>query len=378
MALSSWKSAPVNRSERNDEMSVADRRRAQVRGRKVLWLAGVALSVAVLLLSVEFLRRQGIDPWTWLTRVWSLIAAIPLPFLVAALAMKISEVALNAFAWMNSLRAAFPAERITYRQMFGVVQGGVGMTSVIPPKFGSVALLGLYRVGFPDLPITTVLAARIVQGTPSVLLGMVMLVVFGFTTAGGDEGGVMDGILAFYSEQPVLAAAITLAIAAGMVMLVLRGREWMRAFGVQVALGGAILKTPRRYAFLVAGPTLLAFALRWAVTGTLMAAFGIPVVWETLLRVNVSHGLSRTVQVTPGGLGTTQAFDLVALQGFAPVDVIAAYSLSQSAILLVFNVVCGVLALAWAFGWERTAKLLRPGDEGEAGSPTPVPTPSAG
>jgi hypothetical protein len=77
------------------------------------------------------------------------------------------------------------------------------------------------------------------------------------------------------------------------------------------------------------------------------------------LRVNVSHGLARTVQVTPGGFGTTQAFDLVALRGIAPIEVITAYSLSQAAILLVFNITFGLVALTWAFGWDRTARLIR-------------------
>jgi hypothetical protein len=77
------------------------------------------------------------------------------------------------------------------------------------------------------------------------------------------------------------------------------------------------------------------------------------------LRVNVSHGLARSVQIVPGGFGTTQAFDLVALQGIAPVEVITAYSLSQAAILLLFNVAFGLVALTWALGWDRTGRLLR-------------------
>nr|MBA3450103.1 hypothetical protein [Chloroflexia bacterium] len=93
----------------------------------------------------------------------------------------------------------------------------------------------------------------------------------------------------------------------------------------------------------------------------------------TLLKVNVSHGIARTVQVTPGGLGTAQAFDLVALGGVAPVEVITAYSLSQAAILLVFNIAFGLVALTWAFGWERTTRLIRwPGR-----APVPGPAPAA-
>lgn len=347
------------------------------RKRTVMWLASIAVGLAALLGSLEFLRRQGLDPATWLADVWVLIVAIPLPFLLLALLMKVTEVSLNAFAWMISLRAAFPGERITYRQMFGVVQGGIALTSLIPPKFGSVALLGLYKVAFPTLPITTVLAARIVQGTSSVILGTIMLILFGIVAGSSAEGSFYDSAFAFAREQPLLAGLMVIGVVALIVFLVKRGRHWIRAFGAQVTMGGAILRTRRRYALLVVVPTLTAYALRWGVTGTLMAAFGIPVNWETLLRVNVSHGLSRTVQVTPGGLGTMQAFDLVALQGFAPVDVIAAYSLTQSGVLLIFNVFCGVVAFLWAFGWERTTAALGRGRVRESTSPTPAATPSA-
>ena len=161
-------------------------------------------------------------------------------------------------------------------------------------------------------------------------------------------------------------------------MLLRRSRDWLRGFVAQMAMGGAILRTPGRYILLVMVPTLLAFALRWGVTGTLLLAFGISPSLETLLRVNVSHGLARTVQVTPGGFGTTQAFDLVALQGIAPVEVITAYSLSQAAILLVFNIAFGLVALTWAFGWDRTARLMRLPGRHAAGTVPVAPQVSAG
>ena len=157
----------------------------------------------------------------------------------------------------------------------------------------------------------------------------------------------------------MLAIPLIALIASLLVVLLRRCRHWLRGFVAEMAVGGAILRTPGRYIFQVMVPTLLAFALRWGVTGTLLLAFGISPSLETLLRVNVSHGLARTVQVTPGGFGTTQAFDLVALRGIAPVEVITAYSLSQAAILLVFNIAFGLVALTWAFGWDRTARLMR-------------------
>lgn len=349
----------------------ADPRRAARRGRSLRWFAGVALSLVVLLVSIAFIQRQGSDPGAWLVSIWPLIVAIPLPYLILALLLKASEVALNAAAWAVVLRAALPGEPIAFRQTLGVVQGGVGIFAVIPPKFGGLAVLALYRAIFPAIPLPTILATRVVQGISSTLLGTALLVAFGLMTAGiGTGEGFSETVVAFVSGQPLVAAIVAAVVVGVLVTLLHRGRDWLRALVAQLTLAGAILQSPRRYLVLVAAPTLLAFALRWGVTGTLLAAFGIPVTWETLLRVNISHGLARSIQVTPGGLGTTQAFDLVALQGIASTEAIVAYSLSQSAILLLFNLAFGFAALLWALGWQRTAHLLRlPGRPPERPAP---------
>ena len=344
------------------------------------WTAGVVLGIVVLVASIEFVRRQGLDPWTWFAGIWVLIAGIPAPFVILACTLKPAEVSLNAAAWKTVLHSAYPEAGIGFRQTLGVVQGGVGIFAVIPPKFGSFAVLGLYRAGFPSLSITAVLATRVVQGISSTILGTVLLVLFGVANAGfGERGGILDRVAAFFGEWPVPAVVLTALIASLLVVLLRRSRDWLRGFVAEFAMGGAILRTPGRYVFQVMIPTLLAFALRWGVTGTLLLAFGIAPSLGTLLRVNVSHGLARTVQVTPGGFGTTQAFDLVALQGIAPVEVITAYSLSQAGILLVFNIVFGLVALTWAFGWERTARLIRlPGRRAGAVPPPIAAQVSAG
>jgi hypothetical protein len=64
----------------------------------------------------------------------------------------------------------------------------------------------------------------------------------------------------------------------------------------------------------------------------------------------------------------------VALNGFASVEVITAYSLAQGAILLLFNLVFGFIALLWAFGWERTVRLIRFPSREAKSAPAPVPS----
>src|SRR4029453_11446630 len=134
-------------------------------------------------------------------------------FVILACALKAAEVSLNAAAWRTVLRAAFPEERIGFRQTLGVVQGGVGIFAVIPPKLGGFAVLGLYRAAFPSLSITATLAARVVQGISSTILGTVLLVIFGVTNAGfGEQKGFLDWVTSVFVEWPQVAIPLTALI----------------------------------------------------------------------------------------------------------------------------------------------------------------------
>lgn len=339
----------------------------RARWRRAILPALGAIALAALAIAAVIAIRNGADPGAWLALVWSHVAAIPPLFIVAACALKAAEVILNTGAWVAVVRAAFPDAGVTVRRALGVVQGGIAIVTVAPPKVGGVALVGLFRAAFPTLPLAALLASRALQSITATVAGLVALVLFGAATAGG-EVSWFDNALAFVREQPLLAAGGVLLAVGLLVLLLRRGRDRLRAVGQHVMLSGAILRTPRRYALLVALPTALAFACRWSVTGVLMAAFGLPVTLETLVRVNVSHGLARSVQVTPGGVGTTTAFDLVALGGLAEPDAIVAYSLAQAAILLLFNVAFAVVAGAWAFGWRGLAGMLRRAETAGAAS----------
>jgi glycosyltransferase 2 family protein len=335
----------------------ASRRLALTRRRPAIWLAAATLAVATLAAVVVSANANPGDVQGWLAQVWSRIADVPPAYVTAACFLKAAEVALNTGAWRAVLRAAYPDQHVSYRQALAVVQGGVAIVALIPPKFGGVAVLGLYRAAFPALGIAALLATRTVQGLAASVLGFGLLAAFGVTIV-GDPTSAPGRVATWLGERPLTTVPAT-AIAIGLaVLLVRRGRARLRGFAEQLARSGAIFRQPRRYALLVAAPTALAFACRWGVTAVLLAAFAIPVNLQTLMRVNIAHGLARSVQIAPGGLGTTQAFDLVALKGVAAADVIVAYSLAQAAILLAFNMAFALAALAWAFGWSRAVRLL--------------------
>jgi uncharacterized membrane protein YbhN (UPF0104 family) len=330
------------------------------------------VGVAVLSAAGIFVTRQGDDLGAWAAEIWRLITAVPLPYLIVACLLKAGEVVLNAVTWRNVLRAAYPDRPIPLRPVLGVVQGTLGIFAVIPPKFGGFAVLGLYRLAFPDLALTGLIATRMVQGITATVVGtaLLLIVVMGVVSEQAAPWST------WFADQP-LAAALVIGGFVLLGLLLFAYRSYLRSFGAELARAGAILRTPGRFAGLVVLPSLVAIALRWGVTATLLTAFAIPATLESLLLVNVSHGVARSFQVTPGGFGTLQAVDLVALQGFAPAAVVTAYSLTQAALLLLFNIAFGLVAMSWAFGWTATRTFLcRRGQERAPAPPTdqtPVP-----
>jgi uncharacterized membrane protein YbhN (UPF0104 family) len=98
-----------------------------------------------------------------------------------------------------------------------------------------------------------------------------------------------------------------------------------------------------------------------------MAAFGIPVTAFTVFLVASSHMLSGLFAITPGGVGQTQALDVATLRGHASTDDIAAFSITQDAVMTIWNVVLGVIVMLWAFGFGTMKELFQqPWQEGRS------------
>ena len=91
-----------------------------------------------------------------------------------------------------------------------------------------------------------------------------------------------------------------------------------------------------------------------------MAAFGIPVTVFTVFLVASSHMLSGLFAITPGGVGQTQALDVATLGRYAPTGDIAAFSITQDAVMTVWNVVLGFVVGLWAFGSGRRGTRRSP------------------
>ncbi len=82
----------------------------------------------------------------------------------------------------------------------------------------------------------------------------------------------------------------------------------------------------------------------------MLDAFDIPQSIQNVLLVQVSSSLATLLPLTPGGLGTEQAFLLYVFGGTVPGAQLLAFSVGARLILMATNVVAGFTALALTLG----------------------------
>ena len=123
--------------------------------------------------------------------------------------------------------------------------------------------------------------------------------------------------------------------------------------------GGAILATPKRYLTRAFLPSFVSWLCKLAVIGVFLAAFAIPVTFESIMWVAGSGSLANVASFTPGAVGITQATNALALDTCCGVatDTAVAYSTAQQLIITAWNVGLALVLTVVVFGWTG-GKLL--------------------
>ena len=105
---------------------------------------------------------------------------------------------------------------------------------------------------------------------------------------------------------------------------------------------------------------MLSWLCKLAVIGIFLAAFAIPVTFESIMWVTGSGSLANIVSFTPGAVGITQATNALALDTCCGVDKAVAvdYSTAQQLITTAWNVILGVALVVAVFGWKGGKQLV--------------------
>jgi hypothetical protein len=106
-------------------------------------------------------------------------------------------------------------------------------------------------------------------------------------------------------------------------------------------------------------PSLLSWLCKLTVIGIFLAAFAIPVTFESIMWVTGSGSLANVASATPGAVGITQATNALALDTCCnvPSQTAIDYSTAQQLITTAWNVLLAVVLVLLVFGWTG-GKLL--------------------
>lgn len=272
-------------------------------------------------------------------------------------------------AWFNVLRAAYPAERFRWRNLWAAYLVGMGINSVVPARPGALAKVFLARQSVPNSSYPAIASSVLVEALFMAVTSTLVLI---YATTQGvfpdlpelPSIAVLD--LEFLARHPdfVLFALTALVVLALALIGFLSVR--VKAFWARIRQGLTILGDRRRYAREVVLLQTLGWLARFAGFWLLLEAFHIEASVRNVLLVIAVQGVSGLVPFTPGGAGAQQALLAVVFAGLASQSAIAAYSVGQQLSIVAFNVGVGLLALALVFRTTDWRSVVRRGAEERA------------
>ena len=297
--------------------------------------------------------------WNWIEGVFGRIGDVSVYWLLLALALKTAESAFIALGWRNILRAAYPQADLSFKTSWGASQGGTAINAVAPAQSGTAAMIGIFRSSIPGSSVAGVTSATIVQSLFFVAVSVLLVIGVAFLRPHTvSKGSPADESSGFLASHPILIPIILLAVAALLYFLWPRLKPWLVKEWHKARAGAAIFRDWRRYAREVALPQAASYGCRVGVNVVFMAAFSIPITAYTVFLIASSHTLSQLFAITPGGVGQTQALDVATLRHYSSSSNVTAFSVTQDAVITIWNVVLGVAVLLWAFGPTQAKQLL--------------------
>ena len=271
-------------------------------------------------------------------------------FLLGALVLQVSNLALRGFAWRNVLAAAYPEQRVSYLSVAGSYVAGVALNTFTPGRAGELAKVLLART-------------RIVGSTvPTLAASLSVVLVFDALVGGALVAALLAGGTAPGIPGPGAGMLVTTGGAGALVALAvgLAARRSTRARQVlaRAWTGFAVVRTPARFLRGVALVQLGAWACRIGVVMLVLAAFGIRPTPSSAVLVLVAGGLSTAVPV-PGGGGAQQVLVAYALHSTVSLSQAVSFSIGMQAGVALVNSLVGITALMLMFRTLTPAAALR-------------------
>ncbi|MGH2802904.1 MAG: lysylphosphatidylglycerol synthase transmembrane domain-containing protein, partial [Thermoleophilaceae bacterium] len=272
--------------------------------------------------------------------------------LVLALLFFTAYLTLRARASFNILRAAYPTERLRFKEIWGAYFAGYGFNAVIPARGGDVVRLFLTKTSVPNSSYPAVAASFVTELGFDVAMGSLILI-FAFTQGvfpkPPDFAKLNAFDLSYLAQHPrftlFLLTALAVATLVGFAVLSVR----VKAFWERVKQGLTILLDRRRYLREVFAVQFAGWLFRFTALWFLLEAFNVGGSVENVLLVLGVNAVSAAVPFTPQGAGVQQALLVQVFRGSAETTAVAAYSVGQQIAIAALTFGIGFAALIFIF-----------------------------
>jgi uncharacterized membrane protein YbhN (UPF0104 family) len=312
-----------------------------------LWLVAIAIAIVIL-------NLLGVDVIGWIQDLWDQIKAVPPGYIIAGLVFQSGQTVLAGVSYYGILKAAY-GDEVSLPPIVTAYAVGVAMNNFLPANIGTLVTLLMFVALIPSCTFAGAIAAYLVQKIFFTIAGT-FVYLYLFLSVPGSFTENLGNV----KNNPVLVVGIVV----GAVLLVLIvGRIFWRQVKKlwnQAKQGGAILSQPKRYLTRAFLPSLLSWLCKLAVIGIFLAAFAIPVTFESIMWVTGSGSLANVVSVTPGAVGITQATNALALASCCdvPQSVAVDYSTAQQLITTAWNIFFALVLVVCIFGWTGGKSLV--------------------
>lgn len=297
---------------------------------------------------------------SFLTSVGGHFERVDPRLIVLAVVFHVTNHVLRSLAWRNVLAAAYPDRTIPLVGVTAAYTMGVALNAVLPARGGDAAKLALVRTRITGSSVATIASTMTVLVLFDLVAATLLVLVIALT-----------GMIPFAPKLPLeglphllvthaftVAAGATLATLAAIAAL-RRLRGPLTNLLARARQGGAILRTPARYARQVVAVQGAAWGCRIMVVFFLLQAFGLPATVPTAALVMVLCGASTLVPLTPGGAGTQQLILTYALVQAASAALVLSFSVGMQVGITAVNAVLGLIAAMVAFRTAHPIAALR-------------------
>jgi len=268
--------------------------------------------------------------------------------LLVAVALHIVKTACTSRAWRNVIAAAYPAERVRWRSIYAAYLSGVGVNAIVPARGGDVLRLYIAHRAVPTATYTTLASTYLVMSIFDSLLGLAVLayaltlgVLPNLPSLPHLPGFDFEWLLRHNVVRSVVIVLLIVALTALAVWIHARVSD----FRTRVGQAFRVMRPVRRYLRKVAFWQACDWGLRFATIWFFLAAFHVPQSAENVLLVQVTQSLATLAPVTPGGVGTEQAFIVYVFRGTVSKTRLLAFSVGMRVTITAVNVVLGFLAI---------------------------------